>query len=215
MTNEEKGYIQFACDWEPVETVEYDRLPELIRWRRILLLEGLVGVDRNGVGYGNISERIASSDRFIITATQTGHLSDLDASHFAIVEECDVTGNRICCTGAMKASSESLSHAILYQADARVGAVIHVHDADSWRRLRGSVPTTDKSAEAGTVAMAEEIDRLMKSTDLKRRRLLVMGGHRDGLISFGRDVAEAGTVMLRACGRPLPAFQPASSATHH
>lgn len=204
LTKDEKGYIQFACDWEQVEAVEYRRLPEMIHWRRILFGAGLVGVDAQGVGYGNISERVGATGSFVITATQTGHLEELDASHFAIVTACDVPGNRISCIGAIKASSESLSHAILYRADPQVGAVIHVHDAESWERLRGSVPTTDLSAEAGTVAMAQEIDRLMNSTDLRRRRILVMGGHRDGLMSFGRSIAEAGSVILRACGREVP-----------
>lgn len=205
MTNEEKGYIQFACDWEPIEAVNYDRLSELIRWRRLLFEERLVGVDSHGVGYGNMSERIDTTDSFVITATQTGHLDELDASHFAIVTECDIRQNRIKCRGAIKASSESLSHAILYQAESAVGAVIHVHDAESWHRLRGRVPTTDPAAEAGTVAMADEIERLMRSTDLKSRRVLVMGGHPDGLISFGRNIADAAAVMLRACGRAAPA----------
>ena len=201
MTKDEKGYIQFSCDWEQVEAIEYRRLPEMIRWRRILFVEGLVGVDAQGVGYGNISERLGAAGSFVITATQTGHLEELDASHFAIVTACDVPGNSISCVGAIRASSESLSHAILYRADAQVGAVIHVHDAESWERLHGSVPTTDPSAEAGTVAMAQEIDRLMQSTDLRRRRILVMGGHRDGLVAFGRSIAEAGSVILRACAR--------------
>ena len=205
MTTDEKGYIQFTCEWEPVEAVDYHRLVGLIHWRRLLYEEGLVGVDDNGVGYGNISERIDAGDAFIITATQTGHLQELDASHFAIVTEYDIPGNRVRCSGAIRASSESLSHAILYQADVDVGAVVHVHDAESWLRLFGHVPTTDPKAEAGTVAMAREIGSLMKSSDLSRAKLLVMGGHRDGLISFGRTIDEAAAVMLRACRRHVPA----------
>lgn len=205
MTTDEKGYIQFTCEWQKVEAVEYDRLPEMIRWRRLLFEGRLVGVDEHGVGYGNLSERVGATVTFIISGTQAGRLQEIDASHFAIVTALDVPGNRIACKGAIMPSSESLSHGILYQADAGVGAVVHVHDAAAWHRLRGRVPTTDPSAEAGTVAMADEIGSLMKSTDLKERKILVMGGHRDGLMSFGRTIAEAGAIMLEACGREIPA----------
>lgn len=201
---DEKGYIQFACDWDRVERIDYDRLPELIRWRRVLHDERLVGVDANGVGYGNLSERIGATDTFVITATQTGHERALDATHFAIVTESDIPGNRIKCSGAIRASSESLSHAILYHADSRIGAVVHVHSAETWARLRDKVPTTNPSAEAGTVAMANEIERLVRSTDFGGPTVIVMGGHRDGLLSFGRNIAEAGAIMLKACGRPAP-----------
>ncbi|MGA7303378.1 MAG: class II aldolase/adducin family protein [Rhodothermales bacterium] len=213
MTNDEKGYIQFTCEWEPVEAVVYDRLPELIKWRRLLFEERLVGVDAQGVGYGNMSERVGATASFVITSTQTGHLDELDASHYAIVTDFDVHGNRVSCRGAIKASSESLSHAILYQAAPEIGAVIHVHDSESWERLRGRVPTTHPAAEAGTVAMADEIERLMKSTDLASRGILVMGGHKDGLISFGRNIADAAAVMLRACGRKVPILDGAGSTS--
>ncbi|HEX9659300.1 MAG TPA: hypothetical protein VGA18_03330, partial [Rhodothermales bacterium] len=56
----------------------------------------------------------------------------------------------------------------------------------------------------GTVAMANEIERLARSIDLGKPTVLVMGGHTDGLLSFGRTIAEAASVMLRACGRSVP-----------
>jgi hypothetical protein len=202
MSSDEKGYIQFRCDWRQVDSVSYGRLPELLVWRSVLWQENLVGVDANGVGFGNVSERVSGTDSFVITATQTGDLQDLDASHFALVEEFDVHANRIRCSGAIRASSESLSHAILYELDDAVGAVVHVHDASAWSTLRDVIPTTGAAAEAGTVAMADEIGRLYRSGALRDRKVLVMGGHRDGLLSFGRDIEEAATVMLEACGRP-------------
>jgi len=202
--SDEKGYIQFVCDWQPTDSVTYDNLVELIRWRKVLHACRLLGVDENGVGFGNISERIAGTSEFVITATQTGHLSDLDGSHFALVTEYDVEGNRLSCEGAIRASSESLSHAILYDADPSIGAVVHSHDAKNWNRLRGVAPTTDAGAEAGTVAMAREIGRIVRSHEASNEKIIVMGGHKDGLLSFGRDIAEASMNMLRACDRDVP-----------
>lgn len=200
---DEKGYIQFTCDWERIDHVEYDRLGQVIQWRGLLHDERLLGVDANGVGYGNVSERLPGSDAFVITATQTGHLREVDGSHFAVVHDSDVQRNWIRCSGAIRASSESLSHAVLYHADPRIGAVVHVHNAEAWLRLRDSVPTTAPSAEAGTVAMAAEIRRVAEGK-MGRPTVIVMGGHRDGLISFGRDVGEAAAIMLEACGRTIP-----------
>jgi len=202
--SDEKGYIQFVCDWQPAKGVTYQNLPALIRWRKVLHEAHLVGVDVNGVGFGNMSERIPGSREFVITATQTGHIADLDASHFAHVKDHDVEGNRLSCVGAIRASSESLSHAILYDADPSIGAVVHSHDAESWGRLRGVVPTTDAGAEAGTVAMAREIGRIVRSQPTSGQGIIVMGGHKDGLLSFGRNITEASINMLRACDRDVP-----------
>ena len=118
---DEKGYIQFTCDWRPTDGVVHESLPDLIRWREILCDEGLMGVDANGIGYGNISARIEGSRGFVVTGTQTGHLARVDASHFSLVTSFEVEKNRLSCEGAMRASSESLTHAVLYDADRSVG----------------------------------------------------------------------------------------------
>lgn len=204
MISDEKGYIQFECVWDRVEAIDHPRIAELARWRKILRSQGLLGVDDQGVGFGNISERVTGDDAFLITATQTGHHADLDSRHIALVSEADVSRNRIRCSGAIRASSESLSHAILYDLDDAIGAVVHVHDAISWNRLMHRAPTTDRTAQAGTVAMAAAIGKLFEESELRRVKILVMGGHQNGLISFGGDIAEASAIMLAACGRPIP-----------
>lgn len=191
---DEKGYIQYAIDWEESAAPSEEEVAQLIVWRQRLFEAGLIGVDKSGLGFGNISERRRPG--FMISGTQTGHLSQIEPRHFAHVIDCDIEENRIRCRGPMKASSEALSHAILYDVDPGIGSVIHVHSGAHWERLLNELPTTDSDAEPGTVAMAEAIGRLFAESELPQTNVLVMGGHREGLISFGRDLDEAGTAIL-------------------
>jgi hypothetical protein len=197
---DEKGYIQYTIDWEERAAPSEEEVAQLIAWRQRLYEAGLIGVDKNGLGYGNISER--RDPGFMISGTQTGHLYQIEPRHFAHVTEYDIEQNWIRCRGPMKASSEALSHAILYDVDPEIGAVIHVHSAVDWERLLNELPTTESNAEPGTVAMAEAIGRLFAESDLPQTNVLVMGGHREGLMSFGRDLDEAGKAILRHCSHP-------------
>ena len=194
---DETGYIQYKIDWEQTAAPAPEDVECLIRWRQKLFDAGLIGVDRNGIGIGNISERTKSG--FLISGTQTGLLPQLGPSHFSHVTGYDISENWLGCEGPWKASSEALSHAVLFEVSPDIRAVIHVHSTSSWERWLNDLPTTDPAVEAGTVEMAEEIGRLFEESELPEVRVLVMGGHRDGLISFGRNLDEAGTAILQKC----------------
>ena len=43
--------------------------------------------------------------------------------------------------------------------------------------------------------MAKEIIRLYNHSDLPKSKVLVMAGHQDGLVSFGKDLKEATQVL--------------------
>jgi hypothetical protein len=60
-----------------------------------------------------------------------------------------------------------------------------------WRRLLDLAPTTSIAAEYGTPAMAEEVQRLFRETDVLQRRLFVMAGHHDGVVAFGASLPDA------------------------
>jgi L-ribulose-5-phosphate 4-epimerase len=230
---DEKGYIQFHCDWEPADP---PAVPEaLIAWRDRLHRLGLIGVYPNGIGFGNISVRpnpparfpgreggVEPSSppfpgeglgegffRFLISGTGTGHLPSLAPEHFAEVLAFDFAANRLRCRGAVKASSESLSHAAVYASDPAATAVIHVHHLGMWEQLRDRIPTTDHAAEAGTPEMARAIESLLRQPGVEERGLFVMGGHREGLMAFGPTLDEAGARIVAAferfTGRPPPA----------
>jgi hypothetical protein len=48
----------------------------------------------------------------------------------------------------------------------------------------------------GTPEIAIEVCRLFAETEVKERRIFGMGGHEDGIVTFGRTAEEAGAVML-------------------
>ena len=98
------------------------------------------------------------------------------------------------CHGPVKASSESLTHAAVY-ADSKVNAVIHVHNLKLWNYLKNKVPAT--SAEYGTPEMAYEVIRLFKETDVSTRNIFIMLGHIEGVVAFGRDLDEAGNMIIK------------------
>jgi hypothetical protein len=50
-------------------------------------------------------------------------------------------------------------------------------------------PTTNENISYGAPEMANEIKRLFDETALKKE-ITVMGGHREGIISFGKDLEE-------------------------
>jgi L-ribulose-5-phosphate 4-epimerase len=164
-------------------------------WRRRFYTLHLIGMYENGIGFGNISMR--SSNGFIISGTKTGGIENLTRNQYTEVREWDNDGNWLKCTNQIDASSESLTHAAVYEASPETNGVIHVHSLEFWERLKGKVPTTDEKVEYGTPEMAGEILRLFLETDVKEKKILVMAGHKEGIISFGKDLDEVGNILLK------------------
>ena len=200
MTRDEKGYIQFRCDWTPADPPVVPAA--LLDCRERLHRLGLIGVYPDGIGFGNVSVKFPKSGqeghapRFLISGTATGSLPTLGPEHFAEVTAFDFASNSLSCRGPVKASSESLSHAAVYANDPTAQAVIHAHHLTRWEALRDRVPTTDRAAEAGTPHMARAIEELLGTPGVKEGGFFVMGGHREGLMAFGPSVAEAAERLL-------------------
>lgn len=193
----ETGVIKFNCTWIKEDPLDDDVISDLNNWRDKLYKLGFIGVYENGIGYGNISKRY-NNDQFIISGTATGKYPKLTNQQYTKVTEYDLDKNSLTANGPIIASSESLTHALIYECDKNCNAVIHVHYADLWKRMMYNVPTTEKSIEYGTPAMAKEVKRLFVETDLSEQKILVMAGHEDGIISFGKDLEEAGSILMEA-----------------
>lgn len=191
----DEGVIKYSCQWKETEPLEFPGLTELIAWRDRIFAAGLIGLYPNGIGYGNISLRLTESS-FAISGTQTGHLPHTTLQHYTLVDAWDINRNCLHCTGPIKASSESLTHAALYAYSPQIQAVVHGHDAVLWRQYQGYLPTTRASVPYGTPAMAYEMGRLFEEEGLAQRRCLVMAGHEDGLLAFGATLAEAAEMLL-------------------
>jgi methylthioribose-1-phosphate isomerase len=185
-----EGAIKFRCERRP-GVVRAAEVRDLRSVRAGLRRRGLIGVGADGVAYGNLSRRVGRGSRFVITATGTGALPALRAADYVRVERCDLARNRVWCRGARDASAESMTHAAVYAADARIGAVLHVHDGALWRRLmRSDLPRTPRSAAYGTPAIARAVRDVVRDTG-RTSGVVVMGGHEEGLIAFGRTPREA------------------------
>lgn len=113
-----EGVVKFNCHWNQTGPVISDDQYETINyWREILYNMDLIGVYENGVGFGNISMRIKGGNQFIITASATGEIPELEPEHYVKVISFNIDDNAVQCTGPLKASSESLTHAAIYLAD--------------------------------------------------------------------------------------------------
>jgi hypothetical protein len=193
----DEGYTKYECVWREAPALPAGAIAELNTWRNRLHERGLIGYyPQHGVGFGNVSIREGDSDMFIISGTQTGHIAITDERYYARVTRCDIEANRVHCEGPVQASSEALTHAAIYALDPGIRAVVHVHDANLWGELIDSIPTTSREVSYGTPAMALEFRRLYEDTGFAERGIAVMGGHEEGLVSFGRDIEQAARRIL-------------------
>ncbi len=190
----DEGYIKFKCNWIKSKPISLNKLLEINKWRAKLYNLKLVGAYNNGIGFGNISIRF-KDNTFIISGSTTGNLKKLNENHYTLVNNYDLEKNNLTCKGPIKASSESLSHAVIYEYS-DINAVIHIHNINMWEKLIDKVPTTNKDVSYGTPEMANEVKRLFKESNVSLERIIVMGGHKEGIISFGKTLDEAGNIIL-------------------
>ena len=194
----DEGVTKYQCILEPGDSPASAEVAELSACRQRLFAQGLIGVYPDGIGYGNLSVRIKSSNRFFITGTQTGAKPTLTAADFTEVIDYSIGDNRVHCRGKIAASSESMTHAAVYEINPTIGAIIHVHSRALWQQGMQHLPTTAATVAYGTPAMATEMRRLYETSELPRLKILIMAGHEEGLITFGATLAEAEQVLQRS-----------------
>jgi L-ribulose-5-phosphate 4-epimerase len=188
-------YIKFTCECAAAEITSFDGPAELNACRRKLLRARLIGVDSSGIGFGNLSIRDGAN--FYITGSATGGIPGLSLADCARVVAYDFKRNWLRYEGAAIPSSESFTHAAVYESDAEAGAVLHCHDSKLWAALLNQAPSSSNAVEYGTPEMACEVTRLFKVTDVQSRKLFVMAGHEGGSVAFGKDLEEALAVLIR------------------
>jgi L-ribulose-5-phosphate 4-epimerase len=189
-------YVKFSCERVAGAVNAFSGLTELNIYRRKLLDLHLIGVDPNGIAFGNLSVRDGATDSFHITGSATAGIHELALADCAKIVACDFEKNRVRYAGCALPSSESLTHAAIYKSDAIAGAVIHCHDFNLWAAALNRAPTTLKAAEYGTAEIANDIMQLFTRSDVQTRRTIVMAGHKGGILTFGKDLEEAFAVLI-------------------
>jgi len=194
----DEGYIKFNAECVSEKPVNSDMAADIInKWRARLYDISLIGMLENGMGFGNISMRTGDGKGFIISGSAIGNTRILKRKQYAKIVDFDFERNYVKFEGVIMPSSESLSHAAVYTADEEVHAVIHIHNQKMWNTLFGIIPTTSMNAQYGTKELAYEIIELFSSGKVKKTDMFVMGGHKNGLMSFGRDIKSAVGIIMK------------------
>ncbi|MFH1788748.1 MAG: class II aldolase/adducin family protein [Candidatus Altiarchaeota archaeon] len=162
--------------------VNYDQslLEKLVRFSHELFSQGLTF----GAA-GNISAR--SGDGFLI---KRGGVSfgDVSASDFVFVSRFDFDGNTAYVDGSLEPSSESPTHALVYERFPTVGAVVHLHDEVVLKSPQKAIALgaieTGEVADYGTLKLA-----LGVAAALEQSSYVLIRNH--GIITVGGDLDEA------------------------
>lgn len=193
----EDGFIKFNCKRiEENISIPIKTFETLSNWRQKMFELSLIGVYSDGIGFGNISVR-AVANSFYISGTATGRLPLLDEKHYAIVNSWSFGKNSLKCKGQINASAESLSHAAIYESLPNVGAVIHIHHKGLWDKYLNSLPTTSTDVLYGSPEIALEIQKIVRTVKQNQDSLLVMGGHEEGIVAWGKTLDDAGQNILK------------------
>ena len=199
------GYIKFDLKRHPAPPPAEHELSELQKWRTRLWKHGLIGVSPEGVGYGNLSLRTPEPEGFIISGTQTGALPELEAKHYCRVTGFDLEAGRVAACGPIDPSSEALTHAACYAADAMIGAVIHIHHENLWNHLLKSGPHTGPRAAYGSPELARELNDLLQSLPSGRPHIIALEGHHAGIFAAAQSLDEAGEGLMKLLEKDSPA----------
>ena len=182
---DEKGVIKFKCFHQFEKLDKSKQLTELIKYRNLVCQKEYIGVYPNGIAYGNISMRTANN--FLVSGSATGMIKNAGDEHFSLVTRWKVENNQLWCKGPVKASSESLTHAVIYETLPNVNAILHIHSNELWKKYYHQLPSTSKNIAYGTPEMAQSVIELLQSKSLNNQGVFLMQGHQDGIVAFANS----------------------------
>lgn len=188
------GVVKYSLEFKETKPLAKKECKKIERVRERLYALGMIGAYSNGIGYGNISLRYKNSNQFLITATQTGELSQLKPKYYSLVKDVNFNTFATSAVGASKPSSESITHAAIYALDKNINAVVHVHNEKLWNFMlenaKGDYLCTNDTPY-GTPQMVEDINAMYKTINPLSNNAFVMKGHFEGVVTFGKNLKEA------------------------
>ena len=201
---EVEGVIKFNLHHQVMPfALATDALMELNSWRLLMYRLQLICQDPKrygGLAYGNVSCRVdPDSSQFVISGTQTSAKEILTNHDLSLVTAVNLAENTLYAQGEAKPSSEALTHASVYQQDAAIQAVIHVHSPEIWRlTVPLKLAHTPEDVAYGTPAMAQAVAELFKRDLVQTFGIFSMLGHQDGIVAFGPNLATAADLIIQA-----------------
>jgi L-ribulose-5-phosphate 4-epimerase len=207
--SDQEGVIRFAYDLKAPASAIADAalFDQLKAWREVLVRLGMIGQtpDRyEGYGFGNVSGR--DPDRpgeFVITASQTGGVTELSQEHLTRISGYNLDRFWVEASGDAPPSSETLSHAIIYAADIRIGWIFHAHSPEIWRQAEAlALPCTGPEVEYGSPEMVSATAELL--ADFQSRPLVFATlGHEDGIFACGPTARDTGGLLVSYLAKAL------------
>jgi ribulose-5-phosphate 4-epimerase/fuculose-1-phosphate aldolase len=195
--SQEEGVVKYSLEFTKTQSCAFEDIKEIEQTRKDLYTLGLVGAYPDGIGFGNISQKESGSSDFFITGTQTGHLENLQAQDYALVEKVDFKTFTTYASGASKPSSEAVTHACIYDLDENINAVIHVHNEKLWRYMLEGDYISTSDVEYGSLEMVKDIQDIYKNLNPLDSGAFVMKGHFEGVFVFGKNIQEAKVVLYQ------------------
>jgi methylthioribose-1-phosphate isomerase len=185
-----EGYVKYTAVHTTAPVVEAPHWAELNNARTHLFKLGLLGVNPQGIGFGNVSIRYKGGE-FLISGTATGASPELTPAEYCLVKSFDLVQNRIVSIGPVQASSEAMTHGAVYRFCPGANCIMHIHSRAIFdSMIRDGFPATAKDAAYGTpeiaLALAQCVQEL--GTD---EGTVVLAGHDEGVIVWGSTVERA------------------------
>ncbi len=192
------GVIKYKFNFTKSKALEKSLWRKIEKTRERLYALKLIG-EKDGIGYGNISRR-QSQNSFVITGTQTGNLKTLKSKHYSLIEAYDDRKFYLKSSGAIKPSSEALTHGSIYNLNPTIGAVIHIHSQNLWDFMLKNSYKKTKDVPYGSTQMIDEVKRIYQDINPLDDPKFVMSGHQDGIIAFGKDLKQAQLAIYELVG---------------
>ncbi len=183
----EEGYLKFQCERVNGTLGEPTFFRKFNLFRTRLWDLGLVGEKENGIGFGNLSRRIGQY--IFITGSQTGGKRELEIEDYVLVLDWNWERFTVKSFGKRPCSSETFTHLAVYTSSLEAKVVVHIHSAEIWQWAKDKIPGTPPEAEFGTLELALAVRRLV-ARDPKGFGWLVLLGHEEGLIVWGKTVSQ-------------------------
>lgn len=184
-----EGIRKYKIQHEMDNLSEKIDITEINIARQRMYNKNFIGVNAEGLGFGNISIRLSMDiGLFLITGTQTGNKAVLTREDYSIITNYSFEEFFLESKGLTQPSSEALTHAAIYELFPNINAVIHIHNEKLWSYMIKKDYYCTSEVEYGSREMVDEVKRIYQDHSIGSGSVFAMKGHPEGIISFGKNL---------------------------